>query len=78
MYSGKPILNSFSGEGDLVNISNNGITVEAKNPQAIAQGILKMYNLTQEERKIMGMNGKNYVLEHFTYEKLAKKLEELL
>lgn len=78
MYSGKPILNSFSGEGDLVNISNNGITVEAKNPQAIAQGILKMYNLTQEERKIMGMNGKNYVLEHFTYEKLANKYKELL
>lgn len=78
MYSGKPILNSFSGKGDLVNISNSGITVEAKNPQAIAQGILKMYNLTQEERKIMGMNGKNYVLEHFTYEKLANKYKELL
>jgi len=78
MYSGKPILNSFSGKGDLVDISNSGITVEAKNPQAIARGILKMYNLTQEERKVMGMNGKNYVLEHFTYEKLANKYKELL
>ncbi len=78
MYSGKPILNAFSGDGDIVKITKCGITVEAQNPQAITDGILKLYNMDNEEREKLGINGKRYVLEHFTYEKLAKKFEELL
>ncbi|MCT7506084.1 glycosyltransferase family 4 protein [Aliarcobacter cryaerophilus] len=78
MYSGKSILYAIESGKNIVDICNCGYSVESENPQAIAIGILKMYNLTQEERKIMGINGRNYVLEHFTYEKLAKKFEELL
>ena len=78
MYSGKPILNAFSGGGDIVTMSKCGVTVEAQNPQAIKNGILKLYNMSQEKREQLGQNGKDYVLEHFTYEKLAKKFEGLL
>lgn len=78
MYSGKPILNAFSGGGNIVDRANCGLSVEAENPRAIADGVLKLFDMTKQERNKLGENGKRYVLEHFTYEKLAKKYEELL
>lgn len=78
MYSGKPILNAFSGGGDIVQIAKCGISVEAQNPQAIADGILKFYKMAENKRKELGANGREYVLEHFTYEKLAKKYETII
>ena len=77
-YSGKPILHAYSGKGDLVELANAGITVEAQNPQAVAKGIEKMVSLSNKERQELGQNGKKYVLENFTYEKLAEKFERLL
>jgi glycosyltransferase involved in cell wall biosynthesis len=78
LYSGKPILNAYSGGGDIVKTAHCGISVEAQNPQAIADGILELYDMNVYDRDILGKNGKDYVLEHFTYEKLAKKYKELL
>ncbi len=77
-YSGKPILHAYSGKGDLVELANAGVTVEAQNPQAVAKGIEKMVSLSDKKRQEMGQNGKKYVLENFTYEKLAEKFERLL
>ena len=73
MLAGKPILHAFSGKGDIVAMANAGITVEAENPKSIADGILKLYRMSPEERKRLGENGRKYVLENHTYEKLAKK-----
>lgn len=78
MYSEKPIVNSFSGKGDIVQIAQCGVSVEALNPEAIAKGIEQLYNLEEETRKSMGKRGKEYVLEHFTYEKLAAKYHQLI
>ena len=77
-YSGKPILHAYSGKGDLVELANAGVTVEAQNPQAVAKGIEKMVSLSDKKRQEMGQIGKKYVLENFTYEKLAEKFERLL
>ena len=77
MLAGKPILHSTNVINDIVKIANCGISVEAENPQAVANGILKFYNMSESQRKILGKNGKNYVLNCFTYEKLAKKYEQV-
>jgi len=77
MYSSRPILNAFSGKRDIVDISECGLSVEAQNQQAIADGILKLYHMTKKEREILGKNGNKYVLKHFTYRELSKKYEEL-
>ena len=77
MYSGKPILNAFSGGGCITTIANCGINVEAMNAQAIANGVLSLFHLPEMERLKMGENGKEYVLKHFTYENLAKKYAKL-
>ena len=78
MYGGKPVLYAVnSGTNNIVDMSKCGLSVEAQNPKAIADGILKLYHMTEKEREELGKNGKKYVLKHFTYRKLAKKYEEL-
>ena len=78
MYSEKPILYAInSGKNNIVDLAKCGVSVEAENPQAIAEGIIKLYNMDEKTRKKLGENGKKYVLENFTYEKLSKKYEEL-
>jgi glycosyltransferase involved in cell wall biosynthesis len=78
MYAGKPIIYAInSGKSNIINLANCGISVEAENSEAIAKAILKLYNMSKDERNKLGENGKKFVLENFTYEKLAKKYEEL-
>jgi len=77
MYSEKPILHSYDGKNDIVKLANCGVTVEPENPKAISNAILKLYNMSEQNRKKLGQNGKKYVLEYFTYDKLAKKYEKL-
>jgi len=78
MYSAKPILHSFSGEGDLIKDANCGVSVSAENPNAIADGILKLYNLSPEQRNKLGENGKNFLIKYHNYENIAKRLDEVL
>lgn len=78
MYSGKPILHSYNGNMDIVSIANCGLKVDAENPKAIAEGILKFYFISKEEREKMGQNGRVYVLKNLTYDKLASRYEEIL
>ena len=77
MFSGKSILHSYSAKNDIVQISNSGINVEAENPQAIVEGVLRLYNMPKEEREEMGNNAKKYVIENHDYKYLAKKLLEV-
>ena len=78
MYSAKPIVYAInSGKNNIVNVSKCGISVEAENPKEISKAILEIYNMDKNKREKLGQNGKKYVLEHFTYEKLAQKFEEL-
>jgi len=78
MYSAKPILHSYSGEGDLIKEANCGISVDAENPDVIANGILKLYNLLPEQRNKLGENGKNFLIKYHNYENIAKRLDEVL
>lgn len=78
MYSGKPIIHSFSGRGDLVEEAKAGISIEAENSTAIANAILDLYSMSDIEREKMGIRGKQFVIDNLTYEKLADKLEQVL
>lgn len=78
MYSGKPILHSISTPKDIVKLSNCGLSVEAENSEEIKNAILELYRMGEEKRKILGDNGKQYVLENFTYSRLAAKYIQIL
>ncbi len=78
MYAEKPILYSIDSKINLVDISNCGLTVEPENPQKTAEGILKFYQMSEEERKKIGRNGRKYILDNHTYEILGKKLNNII
>lgn len=78
LYSGKPVIHSFSGAGDFVQQANAGISIEAENPTEIARAIQEMYQLTENDRKILGQNGRDFVLKKLEYIQLAAKLEHIV
>jgi colanic acid biosynthesis glycosyl transferase WcaI len=83
MAAGKPVLASMSLDGDapqLINESECGISIEPNKANKLAETIRWMYAHPDECSK-MGVNGRNYAVEHFSldvcvtiYEKLFEKL----
>jgi Glycosyltransferase len=73
MMAAKPIISAISAGNDLISEAQCGITVEPENPQAIADGILKLAALSEEEREAMGKRGRDYILKNQTYDILAKR-----
>lgn len=77
LISEKPVLHSYSGTFDIVMESNSGISVPAQDARAVANAIMQLRNLSKDELKKMGQNGKRYAMKHHDYAKLAEKLELL-
>lgn len=79
LYAAKPILYYIeSGNYTPVESASAGIEVESGNPQALADAILKLYQMPEEQRQQMGENGRKAALEQYEYGMLAKKLERAL
>ena len=75
MASGRPIVASLNGEGArLVVESGAGISSPAEDPVALAKAILSLYQMTAEQRRQMGENGKIYYRNHFDHEILVDQL----
>jgi glycosyltransferase involved in cell wall biosynthesis len=77
LYSSTPIIQSIDASNDIVKDAKAGFSVEPENPKAIAEAIIKLSNLTLEERKELGRNGREYVEKYHSYEKLAQQYESL-
>ncbi|MDN5332054.1 MAG: hypothetical protein PWP45_1279 [Tepidanaerobacteraceae bacterium] len=77
MMSGKPIIQSITAGNDIVKETGCGISVEAEDPSQVAYAIEKLMNLSEEERKIMGGKGRNYVKKYHSYQKLAEDFAKL-
>ena len=77
-FSGKPVIHAFSGKGDMVKLAEAGMTIEAENPQLIADAIMKLYELPKTDLQKLGENGKKYVIEYLDYSKIALKLEQVV
>lgn len=78
LYSGKPILHSYSGKCDPVKEAKAGITVPAQDKNKLANAILELYSMPQIERDEMGGNGRNAAISTYEYGKLADKLAGVL
>ena len=70
--AGKPIIQTISPPNNYVEDSKSGITIENNSPQSIALGIETIMSYSQNERKEMGLRGKQYCNENFNYRKLAQ------
>ena len=71
MMSGKPILYAVDAPNNYVMDYHCGVSVEPESVEALEQGIRQLYTMSENEREELGQNGRQAVLEHFTYEKLA-------
>jgi glycosyltransferase involved in cell wall biosynthesis len=79
MQSGKPVICSITGEGaQVVDEAGCGLTSDAGDAQALAQNIIKLYNMTDDERRKMGAKGIAYSKEHFDREKLLDQIAQIL
>ena len=79
MQSGKPVLCSITGEGaQVVEEAGCGLASAAGDAQALAQNILKLYNMSDDERAKMGVKGVQYSKVHFEREKLLEQIAQIL
>jgi glycosyltransferase involved in cell wall biosynthesis len=79
MFSAKPIIYAIdSGNINLVDLSNCGLSIRAECAESISSACLKLFGMSESERSKLGGNGKRYVLDNFTYEKLSQSYAKFL
>ncbi|MGM9978902.1 MAG: glycosyltransferase family 4 protein [Clostridium sp.] len=79
MAAGKPIIGALSGEGNrIINESKCGLTCEAEDYKGLCENVLKLYNMSDNERENIGKKGKKFFENNFSRNKLLNKLDEIL
>jgi len=72
----RPIIAGLEGEGaSVIEESGAGIVCHSEDPDALSKAILRMYHLSQEERRIMGQRGNEYYMKHFNRTLLLSQVE---
>lgn len=75
MAVGRPILACLNGEGArLVAEANVGLVVPAEDATALADAVLRLYRMSDEDREAMGQNGRIYYKKHFDHDQLVEQL----
>jgi glycosyltransferase involved in cell wall biosynthesis len=75
---GRPIIGSIDGEGArIINDAGAGYVSPSEDVDSLVINIIKLYNLTVEERSRFGHNGRTYFEREFSMEILINKLEKI-
>lgn len=77
MLAQKPIVESGGATFSIIDEAECGIRCEAENPKAISGAFEKMAQLTDEQRKQMGLKAYHMVTENFDYQKLARDYQSI-
>ena len=78
MAAAVPVIVAIDGEArELVEKARAGISIEAENPEAMASSISQLYR-DQKRLTTLGLNGQQYVMEHYDRQKIAQDFERLL
>jgi glycosyltransferase involved in cell wall biosynthesis len=72
MLAGKPIVQAVDAANDLVSQANCGITVPPEDPHAIADAILRLRDMSAEDRDRLGSSGRRFVMRKHDYRILAR------
>ncbi|MCI2397793.1 glycosyltransferase family 4 protein [Aliiroseovarius subalbicans] len=78
LFSGRPVLNGYSGQADPVIEYGAGLSFAAGDARAFSEAVLTLKNLPGTERAAMGARGHAAALEYHEYGMLAQKLEPVL
>lgn len=71
MRSGVPVVCEITTPSTYVEEFNCGIRVDSNDTNGALSAILELKNMSPEERKVMGENGKRAAIDHFDYHVLA-------
>lgn len=71
---GRPIITSHSPELSFVDDYGCGYILDSVTPQKIADSIQEFIYLPENKKEKMGMEGRNYVIEHHTWNSVAKQI----
>lgn len=77
LASGKPILSNIECGYDILKKYKCGITVKGGNTEALADGILKFYNMPKDEYDIYRKNALK-VAQYYDFKRLTNKLEQVI
>jgi len=77
MAMAKPIIFAVSVSKGPVNQTNCGISIPPENSEKMAEAIIKLYNMSPEEREKMGQRGREYVEKYHSIPVLVNKLEKV-
>jgi colanic acid biosynthesis glycosyl transferase WcaI len=79
MLAGRPIIAALKGDGaDVVSVSRGGYVCEPCNVHEIADCILKIADMSHEDRVLMGKENYNYVIKNFSKNIMIKSIENIL
>ena len=73
MMAGKPVIQAIDSGNNIVGEAQCGLSVEAENPEKIANAIIKISQLSKQDLELIGKRGREFVLSNNTYEVLANK-----
>ena len=78
MAGGLPVVATrVGGVPEVVEDVKSGFLVELKNPRGLAEKIVKMLEMSEEERRKMGERGRKIVEKKFSIERMIKEYENL-
>ncbi len=73
----KPIIAALDGEGaNIIQEANAGLAVESGNPKLLADAVLEMKSLSQDQLDELGSNGHRYYESHFQRDNLLNQLND--
>lgn len=73
---GRPIVAALDGEGArVIEESGAGLTAPAEDADALAEAVLRLYEMPADEREEMGRKGRDYFEHHFERDLLLEQLE---
>ncbi|HEY9107294.1 MAG TPA: glycosyltransferase family 4 protein [Roseateles sp.] len=78
LMAGRAVLHSVEAGNDPVAEAGAGLTVAPEDPQAVADGLLKLAALSPAEREAMGERGRAFAMAHHAYPVLAQRFIEAL
>ena len=78
MAAGKPVISSVKALANPIEEAHCGVTIPPRNPQALAEAVIRLYQMPKEEREAMGRRGREYVEKHHAIPVLADRVEHVL
>jgi glycosyltransferase involved in cell wall biosynthesis len=75
----RPVLASLGGEGaEIVRRSGGGLVVPPGEPREIADAVLRLRAMSEDERAALGRSGRDFVTLHYSREVLARRYLDVL